>query len=75
MSKCEFITIPICETKINDVNLVWILTDPYKKIVRLDVAMDKVVEVDVLDVWNLRVEDECVTKDWRNNPVPSSVPV
>ena len=49
--------------------------DPYKKIVRLDVTMEKVVEVDVLNMWNLPVEDECVTKDRHNNLVPSSVPV
>lgn len=49
------ITVFLCETKVNDVDLVAPLTDTHQKVIRFDITMDKVLGVDVLDSGKLTI--------------------
>jgi len=47
------ISVLLCETKINDVDLVDMLTSTNNKVGRFDITMDEMVRVNILDTSDL----------------------
>jgi len=53
MKMCLQVSELLCETEINDIDLIPTLADPHKEVVRLYVPMDEVARMDIFNARDL----------------------
>jgi hypothetical protein len=53
MKMCLWVSECLCETEIDNINLISTLADPHKEVVGLYVPMDEVAQMDIFDARDL----------------------